>query len=377
MIRRAAFIYDDKLADHVLSETHPMKPVRLRYTYELLQAYHAFGSTGSKVTEPRLATEDEVLRFHTRPYLDAVKAVSECDRSDYQVEFGLGSGDNPVYAGMYEAARLSTGASLKGAQMLASGEMNAVFNISGGLHHAMPGYASGFCLFNDPVLAIMELQSRGMKVAYVDVDCHHGDGVQQAFYDNDQVLTISMHESGRFLFPGTGFTSEVGTGHGLGYSVNVPLYPYTTDDIYCWAFGEVVEPLIEAFRPDVLVTQLGVDSHFLDPITHLALTVQGFGRIVEKLSRFASLWLALGGGGYDLQAVARAWTLAYSKMTDQEFAQELPTSYAERHDIFELMDPKEPLIKNSTRKDAQIFAEESVRSIQRMVFPIHGIIRGG
>ena len=377
MTKRAAFVYDDALAGHVLSETHPMKPVRLRYTYELLQAYRAFDATNSALVEPRSATEEEVLRFHTRPYLDAVKAASRADDTVDHSAFGFGPGDNPVYEGMYEAASRSTGASLKGAEMLASGEADAVFNISGGLHHAMPGYASGFCVFNDPVLAIEELQLMGMKVAYVDIDCHHGDGVQHAFYDTDQVLTISMHESGAFLFPGTGFTQEIGTGRGRGYSVNVPLYPYTTDDVYHWAFGEVAAPLLEAFRPDVLVTQLGVDSHFLDPITHLALTVQGFGSVVEELSRFAPLWLALGGGGYDLQAVARAWTVAYGKMAGQEFAQELPASYAEDHEVSTLTDGEEPPITDSVRKDARTFAEASVQAVQSLIFPTHRLETGG
>jgi acetoin utilization protein AcuC len=373
MPRRAAFVYDDILAQHVLSEEHPLKPVRLRYTYELLESYGAFAAPNAMLVKPRLATEEEVLRYHTRAYLEAVQGISRGEPSVDQAAFSLGPGDNPTYRGMYEAAGLSTGASLRGAELLAMGETDAALSISGGLHHAMPGHAKGFCVFNDPAIAIHALLLRGMRVAYVDIDCHHGDGVQHAFYDTDAVLTISIHESGEFLFPGTGFTQETGSGVGRGYSVNLPLYPYTTDEVYLWAFRQVVPPLLEVFRPDVLVTQLGVDSHYLDPITHLALTVQGFGRVVAELPRFAPKWLALGGGGYDLQAVARAWTTAYGIMSEQEFPDELPESYRDRYGVATLSDVAEPPVTEQLRKDARSFAEKSVQAVQRLVFPAHGL----
>ena len=373
MAKSAAFIYDDMLAQHTLSDAHPMKPVRLRYTYELLEAYGAFDAPGSKLVKPRAATEEEILRYHTRPYLEAVQSFGRGDYSVSMAEFNFGPGDNPVYEGIYEAAGWSTGASLRGAELVASGEVDAAQSISGGLHHAMPGHTSGFCVFNDPVLAIKELVLRGMRVAYVDIDCHHGDGVQHAFYETDEVLTISVHESGAFLFPGTGFTQETGAGKGRGYSVNLPLYPYTTDEVYLWAFREIVPPLVEAFRPDALVAQLGIDSHYRDPITHLALTVQGFGQAVSELQRLAPKWLALGGGGYDLQAVARAWTLAYGIMSGQEFPEEIPSSYRDRHGGSTLSDTEEPPITEAVRKDARAFAESSVQAVQRLIFPTHGL----
>ena len=374
MARKVAFIYDDRLSRHVLSETHPMKPVRLRYTYELLEAYGAFGDSNAQLVPPREATEEEVLSYHTLDYLRAVQSFSRGDSSPDPSLYNFAAGDNPAYPGIYEAAVWSTGASLQAADMLMSGAVDAAFSISGGLHHAMPGYAYGFCVFNDPVIAIKALVSRGMRVAYVDIDCHHGDGVQHAFYDTDAVLTISLHESGTFLFPGTGFTQETGAGRGRGYAVNVPLYPYTTDDVYMWAFKEVVPPLVNSFHPDVLVTQLGIDSHYRDPITHLALTVQGFGEAVAELSRLApGGWLALGGGGYDLQAVARAWATAYGVMSEQELPNEIPTSYRDRHDVETLRDPGEVPIEEAVRKDARRFAEGSVGAVHRLIFPSHGI----
>jgi acetoin utilization protein AcuC len=210
---------------------------------------------------------------------------------------------------MYEAALLSTGASLVAAELVASRQVDVAFNIAGGLHHAASDHASGFCIFNDPVIAIKYFLGQGLRVAYVDIDGHHGDGVQDAFFDDNRVLTISMHESGRFLFPGTGFSSETGVGPGQGYSVNIPLYPYTEDDIYLWAFHEVTLPLLKAFAPDVLVTRLGIDSYYSDLLTHLQVTSRGYVAAIREFARLGLPWLALGGGGYDLSAVARCWTL--------------------------------------------------------------------
>ena len=246
--------------------------------------------------------------------------------------------------------------------------------MSGGLHHAMPDHAYGFCVFNDPVIAIHRFLQEGMKVAYVDIDCHHGDGVQHAFYSTDRVLTISIHESGAFLFPGTGFVQETGAGVGRGYSVNVPLYPYTSDEVYLWAFRQIVPRLLDAFKPDVIVTQLGVDSHYRDPITHLALTVQGFAEAVSEF-RAASpgRWLALGGGGYDLQAVARAWTMAYGVLSGQSFGNDIPSEYRTEHGVDSLRDPDNLALDEQIIKDSRTFAESSVQTVERLIFPTHGI----
>ena len=373
MARRAAFVYEDALAQHSLSEVHPMKPVRLKYTYELLDAYGAFEADEVELVEPRMADEREVLGFHTEDYLSTVQVLSHGEGVSDPGEFNFGPGDNPIYEGMYEAALLSTGASLRAAEMLVADEVEAALSISGGLHHAMPGYASGFCIFNDPVIAIQYLLKRGMRVAYVDIDCHHGDGVQHAFYDTDRVLTISLHESAAFIFPGTGFTQETGAGRGRGYSVNVPLYPFTTDELYLWAFREVVPPLLQAFQPDVLVTQMGVDSHFADPITHLALTVQGFGQVVSEFEGLAPRWLGLGGGGYDLQAVARAWTVAFSIMSQQGFPDQIPPFYREEYGVSSLSDQEEPQVKDDVRRDSKVFVENSVRAVRNLIFPTHNI----
>ena len=374
MPRRAAFVYDDRMSGHVLSDTHPMKPVRLMYTHRLLESYGAFDGGHSTVETPREATRDELGWFHSPDYVAAVEAIGSGRQDVDPGAFNFGPGDNPGYPGIYDAATLSTGASLVAAELLIEGRVDTAFNISGGLHHAMPDHAYGFCVFNDPVIAIHRLLREGMRVAYVDIDCHHGDGVQHAFYSSDRVLTISVHESGAFLFPGTGFVQETGAGAGRGYSVNLPLYPYTSDDVYLWAFRQTVPPLLDAFRPDVLVTQLGIDSHYLDPITHLGLTVQGFAQAVADLSKAApDRWLALGGGGYDLHAVARAWTLAYGVISDQHFSNEIPAPYRERHGVESLTDTGGLGMDDKVLRDSRTFAEASVGSIQRLIFPTHGI----
>jgi len=373
MSKPAIFVYSEDLSRHILSDTHPLKPIRLRDTYQLLNSYEVFSGPSALLVEPRVATDDEVLLYHTPEYLDCVRRISNNDYSVNPLRFRLGTSDNPIFAGIYEAAQLSTGATMKAVDLLLEDQCDVAFNISGGLHHAMPGYASGFCVFNDPVLAIKAMVKKGLKVAYVDIDCHHGDGVQHAFYDTDSVLTISIHESGEFLFPGTGFPNEIGTGKGRGYSVNLPLFVYTGDDVYMWAFEQVVPPLIEAFNPDVLVSQLGIDTHFRDPITHLALTVQGFTRAVTHFVDKTPKWLALGGGGYDIQAVARAWASAYGVMTGQDLPDKIHESYARGRSVVFLSDRDHINDVDTFQEDAMTFAEASVKSIQKLVFPIHRI----
>ena len=234
---RAVFLYDERMSEHTLSDTHPMKPVRLRYTRDLLDSYGAFDSDNSRVASAREATKSELEWFHSPDYVNGVEAIGAGRADVNPAAFNFGPGDNPHYPGIYEAASLSTGASVVAAELLIAGEANGAFNIAGGLHHAMPDHAYGFCVFNDPVIAIHRFLQEGMKVAYVDIDCHHGDGVQHAFYATDRVLTISLHESGAFLFPGTGFVQETGDGRrqrilgerasvsihvGRGVSVGVP-----------------------------------------------------------------------------------------------------------------------------------------------------------
>ena len=371
---RAAFIYENALSQHVLRQDHPMRPARLKLTYQLLQAYGAFDGGKSQLLAPRPATLEELGLLHTSEYIAAVQGLSSGLRVSNDQRFGFSArGDNPVYQGMYEAARLSTGATMMAAELVASHQVDVAFNISGGLHHAAPSHASGFCIFNDPALAIKYLLDRGLRVAYVDIDAHHGDGVQNAFLDDNRVLTISIHESGRYLFPGTGFVEESGTGTAVGYSVNLPLYPHTEDEVYLQAFYQVVPPLLAAFAPDILVTQLGIDSYYSDPLTHLQVTSRGFVEAVQYFSRLGLPWLALGGGGYDLGAVARCWSLAYGVMMDAEWPDNIPVELSQELGATQLRDTVKLEIAEDVRLEARRLAEEGVAAIKREVFPIFGI----
>jgi acetoin utilization protein AcuC len=295
-----------------------MKPLRLEKTYQLIKTYDLLNLPGVSVVTAREAADSEVLSFHSKDYIDTLK-TADCgiDPADGW-KFGLGFGDNPVFEGIYRWSLLSTGASVQAAEIVGKGEAETAFNISGGLHHAMKGRASGFCYINDPAVAINTLTDLGKRVAYIDIDAHHGDGVQAAFYDRDNVLTISIHERGDSLFPGTGWTNETGSGKGQGFSLNLPMPPESDDALYLMAFKELVPHAMGRFKPDIIVTQLGVDTLRSDPITHLNLTIQGFARLVEEIKALSIPWVALGGGGYDVGKVAKAWTLAWGIMVGQE-----------------------------------------------------------
>jgi acetoin utilization protein AcuC len=328
---KTAFLYSDLFAGFDYGSGHPLKPVRLKLTYELIKACGLLASSDPRLVEPPEASVEELLTFHTAEYIEILKAANSGEYVPGAEEFGLGPGDNPIFTGMFDWSRLIAGASLKAADLVDCGEAAVAFNISGGLHHAMSGHASGFCYINDAVLAIKSLVDRGRRVAYIDIDAHHGDGVQEAFYNTDKVLTISLHETGRALFPGSGFEHETGKGAGRRHSVNVPLPPDTDDELFLHALIEVVPPLVDAFRPDIVVSQLGVDTFRSDPLAHLNLTSNGFGRAVKMIQSLAPKWVALGGGGYDIANVARAWTLAWAIMNDIDAPDEIPGAFLQQY----------------------------------------------
>lgn len=316
---------------------HPLRAERLERTWDLLHAYDAFHAESVTIA-PRPAAVEELTRFHDPAYVDAVRQLSAEDDWRLAEQFGFAPGDNPVTPGMYALERLRTGATLVAAEKVVSGELDVAFAFAGGMHHAKPARPWGFCVFNDPVVAIHWLLAQGLRVVYVDIDAHHGDGVQDAFYDTDQVMTISLHESGRFLFPGTGFANEMGRGPGAGYAVNIPLPPYTGDAEYVQVFREIVPPLVRHFAPDVLVSQLGADAHYMDPLSHLQLTTEGYCQVIETISELCPRWVALGGGGYEMSVVPRVWTLAYGIMSGQTFPDALPATYARMYEHGALRD---------------------------------------
>ncbi len=357
MLRRAVFLASPETWRYGHGANHPLKPERLQRTFELLEEYGAFAAPNVRLVTPRPATDDELALFHTREYIEAVRGLSAGDQRIPAWRYHFGPGDNPVFAKMYETESLKVGSALTGAARLVQGECDVAFSFSGGLHHAGPDFDSGFCVFNDAAVAIHWLLRQGLRVAYVDIDVHHGDGVQAAFYNSDRVLTISLHQDGRTLFPGTGFVDEIGVGAGRGYSVNVPLPPYTDDEMYLWAFRQIVPPLLNRFRADVVVTQLGVDTHYQDPLAQLMLTTTGLVALFKALDALAPRWLALGGGGYDLSVVPRAWTLAFGVMSGQSFPDELPARYRARYGGQWLQDRDGPYLdaamRNWVRQDVE------------------------
>lgn len=372
---KTALIHSEDWARFDYGPEHPLRMERLGLTWRLMQAYGLTRLPGAIVRAPSPAAEGEISVFHTREYLDVLKAANTGTTPPLGEAFGLGPGDNPVFSGVWEAAQLVAAGSLLAADLVARGEADRAFHFAGGLHHALPDRASGFCYVNDAVLAIMRLRERGLRVAYVDIDAHHGDGVQYAFYGDPSVLTISVHERGERLFPGTGFVHEIGEGDAAGFSVNLPLEAYTDTETYLPAFTAVVPPLLERFKPDVIVAQLGIDSHRTDPLTHLALDVQGFARALARIVPMAPKIVALGGGGYDLRNVARAWTVAWAVLNGVELPEALPEAFGDdvRRYAFGsvgLWDAPQPL-PDDLRRAVNEYAARQVDAVQRTIFPLH------
>ncbi|MBI4610113.1 MAG: acetoin utilization protein AcuC [Candidatus Rokubacteria bacterium] len=373
-----ALIYSEQYGRFDYGPTHPLRMERLGLTWRLMEAYGLTTLPHAKVLAPEPAAEAIIERFHTREYLEVLKAVSAGLQVPGAARYGLGYGDNPVFPGVWDVSCLVAGGSLLAAKLVAEGEIERAFHFAGGLHHAMPARASGFCYIDDPVLAILALRERGWRVAYVDIDAHHGDGVQFAFYRDPGVLTISTHERGDRLFPGTGFVEELGEGPGRGYAVNLPLEAFTDDEVYAEGFEAVVPPLVRAFAPDVVVAQLGIDSHRTDPLTHLALSVQGFARTVKRIVELAPRLVALGGGGYDLANVARAWSAAWAVLNGIELSPELPALARPELARFgfrdgSLWDPPAAL-PGDTRRETLEYARRQVEAIRRTIFPLHGLV---
>jgi acetoin utilization protein AcuC len=365
-VRQAVFLYSPALWSRGHGPQHPLKPERLKRTYDLLSEYGAFQAGNVELIEPRISSDEELALFHTPEYIQAVRTYSAGGSRDGAWRYGFGPGDNPIFEGMYETEALKTGGALQAAQLLLDGSCQVAFNFGGGLHHAGAGVASGFCVFNDPAVAIRWLVGQGQRVAYVDIDVHHGDGVQAAFYDSDRALTISLHQDPRTLFPGTGYAHEIGEGSGRGYSVNVPLPPGTDDEAYLMAFRAVVLPMLERFNADVVVTQLGTDTHYLDPLASLTLTTHGHLALYRELERLSPRWLALGGGGYAIDVVPRSWTLAFGVMCGREWPAELPAGYRANFGGSFLQDQERPNLNADLRARIRSAAEAVVAEVRKL-----------
>jgi acetoin utilization protein AcuC len=327
---RVVLVYSPEIVEYDHGPEHPLRPVRVMLTRELIAAYGLLDRDGVHEVPARVATDEELTLVHTPRYVDAVRQAGAGEPGDWW-RYGFGPGDNPIFPRMHEASARVAGGSLVAAEAVLEGRADHAFNPAGGLHHALPERASGFCVYDDPAIAIAWMLRRGVeRVAYVDVDVHHGDGPQAIFWDDPRVLTISLHESGRYLFPGTGFPNERGGGAAEGTKVNVPLPPTTTDHGWLRAFHEVVPPLVREWRPDVLVTQLGCDTHRTDPLAHLGLSTAAYREAAAVLHDLAhqtagGRWLATGGGGYQwARVVPRAWTIYFAEMAEAAVPDQIP-----------------------------------------------------
>jgi acetoin utilization protein AcuC len=366
-----SLFYTDGFAGYNFGPDHPMKPARLMLAYKLMDEAGLLEEGDVQVIKPELASEADLLQVHTKDYIDAVRA----ERPNHS--FGIGDTDTPAFTGMYDSARLIAGASIQAAECIID-QGDKAMNLAGGLHHAFSSRAAGFCLFNDPALAIARLRKSFKKVLYIDIDAHHGDGVQDIFYADRAVLKISMHESGKYLFPGTGFIEEVGSGPGRGYSVNVPMPMYSGDSAYRRAFEDLVPKLFEWFMPDVVVAQIGIDTHYLDPLSSLRMTLEGYGFLVKKICELADRYsegrlLALGGGGYCLNVVPIAWAQALQILRHKEL-QALPLRWVELLENVAGLDPLElPDCKDGEATDSKAAEEleETLSGLKSILSDIH------
>jgi acetoin utilization protein AcuC len=333
MSKAAGFIFSPEYGQYNFNPDHPFNMKRLDLTLEMLQATGLLQARDI-ITAPE-ATTEELLFAHDREYIEVVKQMST--GGQVSPERGIGSEDTPAFPDMHRASALVVGGSLRGARAVMEGEVDHAVNLAGGLHHAMREKASGFCIYNDAVAAIKFIrQQYNVRVAYVDIDAHHGDGVQAAFYDDPNVLTISLHETGRYLFPGTGHIHERGVAAGFGYCANIPLEAFTEDGSWIKAFEAVVPYMLGWFQPDIIVSQNGCDSHYLDPLTHLCCTTKAYSIAFHQLHLLAhrlckGRLLALGGGGYEWwRVVPRVWSTLWAELSERKLPGEIPTTLLER-----------------------------------------------
>ena len=359
---------------------HPLRPQRVLFTWDLIDACGLLDAPGVSTLSCRPASDEELGLVHAADYVDATRRAGHGEPGEWW-RYGYGPGDNPIFPKMHEAAALVAGASIAAAEAVHGGVVEHAFNAAGGLHHAMPARASGFCVYDDPAIAIAWLLREGVHpIAYVDVDVHHGDGVQAIFYEDPRVLTISLHESGEYLFPGSGFVTERGAAAGEGTKVNVPLHPGTTDEAWLAAFRAVVAPIVRAFEPKVLVTQLGCDTHVTDPLAHLRLTTRSYREVGAELHALAhevagGRWIATGGGGYQWASVVpRAWTLYFAEMCGVVLPDALPESWIEAVE-FELRGAV-PIAFSDPPPDVDELdaeTEGTIALVRRTCFPFFGL----
>jgi acetoin utilization protein AcuC len=389
----ACVVFDPTLVDYDFGADHPMSPLRVDLTMRLARELGVLsdnGGPGLETVPAPMADDELVATVHDPAFLDAVRLAGK-DPSRVNEERGLGTPDNPTFEGMHEASAHVVGATVEAARRVWTGDSLHAANISGGLHHAMPDRASGFCVYNDVAVGIRWLLDQGaQKVAYVDIDVHHGDGVERVFYDDPRVLTISLHETGQMLFPGTGFPKDTGGPGAEGSAVNVALPPGTSDAGWLRAFHAVVPPLVREFGPDVLVSQHGCDSHIEDPLAHLMLTVDGHRAAYLALHDLAhelcgGRWVATGGGGYAIvDVVPRSWSHLLAIVAGAPLDPGTPTPESWRAHVQQLLGRTGPFRMTDGRSpayrdwlggyDPSIWLDRAINATREATFPSNGLL---
>ena len=326
---KTALLYSEKFLDYNLGASHPLRPVRVKLTRDLIESNGLLDRDEIKIIAPRAASEEEILLFHEKQYVQLVRKYSQGGSGL------LDAGDTPAFKGCYEATGLVVGASLEACDKIMSVKYSHAFNPSGGLHHAHPERASGFCIFNDPAVSINYLRTKYSlkRVVYLDIDAHHGDGVMYGFYNDPSVLDIDFHESGKYLFPGTGFPEEIGEGKGKGLKLNIPLPPGTGDEAYMNAFQKLVPETVRKFEPEIILVQCGADGHSDDRLAHLRLTTNVYDEVVSEMHSLAhelceGRFLLFGGGGYNFANVPRVWTVAFAALAEIRLGNKIPESWS-------------------------------------------------
>ncbi|MHC4762433.1 MAG: arginase family protein [Planctomycetota bacterium] len=369
-MRRSVFIHSSQLDRLSYPPASPLNTTRAGKTRNIVNSLGLLAGEGRSEVEPGPADGLILEKFHSARYLCILKNAAKGTFNADAFAMGIGTPDCPVFSDMYDYPVLACGGTLTAANLILAGEADCAFNPSGGFHHAAPELASGFCYINDVALACIILAEAGKKVFYLDVDVHHGDGVQNAFYTRSDVLTMSLHESGRTLFPGTGFCDEIGTGEGTGYSVNVPLPIDTYDEAYMTAFNALALPLITAFAPDVIVFVLGADALAGDPLGHLQLTNNTYADILNSLLTFKLPILMTGVGGYNVENTVRAWARAWCILSVGLDNQQAKHAGADRYK--DLLDNRLP-VSRQQRQLVLPAIETAIEAVKTNIFPLHGL----
>jgi acetoin utilization protein AcuC len=375
--RRLAFVYAPEVEGLSYPPDCPFKTHRTTLTRRRLLSFGLLNSPGREEVGTRPASRAVLERLHSPRYLDELERAAAGDLTPDGFQMGLGTPDTPVFRDLYTYGAWACGAALTAADLLLENRADIAFSLLGGFHHAMPERAGGFCYLNDVALACHRLATSGRRVAYVDVDAHHGDGVQAVFYGRRDVMTISLHESGRTLYPWGGFEDETGEGEGRGFNVNVSLPAGTYDAAFLRAFEEVTLPLIRAYRPDVVVLELGMDALAGDPLTHLNLTNHAHEAVLRRLLEFERPLLVAGGGGYHVENTVRGWALAWKVCAGEDDEHDLSLGMggvmlASSEWAGGLRDHELP-VTPAQREAVDAALRLSIDAARRNVFPHHGL----